>query len=122
MSLFTKKDAILQYDKIINNKKNIDIYLFQEDIREGGKKQFLVKATKDIYNKMKDNRNNNHFYEFWKKDTLLKFALDIDIPKKNITYEQSQDILKKNITDTIYYAFSHNLLSKYFLHTFLRAV
>lgn len=103
MSLFTKKDAILQYDRITNNKKNIDLYLFQEDVDKNGKKQFLVKATKDIFTKMKDNRNN-HYYEFWKKDTSLKFALDIDIPKDKISYEQSQDILKKNVTDTIYYA------------------
>jgi len=103
MSLFTKNDAILQYDKLNNTKKNIDLYLFQEDVHKNGKKQFLVKSTKDIFTKMKDKRNN-HYYEFWKKDSLLKFALDIDIPKDKISYEQSQDILKKNITDTIYYA------------------
>ena len=102
MSFITKKDAIKQYDNL-SKKKNTDIYLFQEDIKKGGKKQFLVKSTKDIYEKIKENKNN-HYYEFWLKDTPIKFSLDMDIPKKDITYEMSQDILKKNIQEVLYYS------------------
>jgi hypothetical protein len=102
MSFITKKDAIKQYDNLAK-KKNTDIYLFQEDIKKGGKKQFLVKSTKDIYEKIKENKNN-HYYEFWLKDTPIKFSLDMDIPKKDITYEMSQEILKKNIQDVLYYS------------------
>jgi hypothetical protein len=102
MSFVTKKDAILQYNKSLKSRNN-EFYLFQEDIKTGGKKQFLVRSISDMYLKIKDNRTN-HFYEFWQKDTPLKFSLDMDIPKAGITYEQSQDILRKNITDTIYYA------------------
>jgi len=102
MSFITKKDAIKQYDNLAK-KKNTDIYLFQEDIKKGGKKQFLVKSTKDIYEKIKENKNN-HYYEFWLKDTPIKFSLDMDIPKKDITYEMSQEILKKNIQEVLYYS------------------
>jgi hypothetical protein len=102
MSFITKKDAIKQYDNLAK-KKNTDIYLFQEDIKKGGKKQFLVKSTKDIYEKIKENKTN-HYYEFWLKDTPIKFSLDMDIPKKDITYEMSQDILKKNIQEVLYYS------------------
>jgi hypothetical protein len=103
MSFVTKKDAIKQYEKQAKG-KNTDLYLFQEDVKKGGKKQFLVKATKDVYDKITKDNKNNHYYEFWQKNTPIKFSLDLDIPKKNITYEDSQDILKKNIQDVLYYA------------------
>jgi hypothetical protein len=103
MSFVTKKDAIKQYD-ILSKKKNTDVYLFQEDVKKGGKKQFLVKSTKDIYDKITKDNKNNHYYEFWQKNTPIKFSLDLDIPKKDISYEDSQEILKKNIQDVLYYA------------------
>jgi hypothetical protein len=105
MSFVTKKDAIKQYEKTSKG-KNTDMYLFQEDVKgkKAGKKQFLVKGTKDMFDKITKDNSENHYYEFWLKDMPIKFALDMDIPKQNISYEQSQDILKKNITDTIYYA------------------
>jgi len=103
MSFVTKKDAIKQYD-ILAKKKNNDLFLFQEDVKKGGKKQFLVKKTSDIYDKITKDNKNNHYYEFWQKNTPIKFALDMDIPKKNISYEDSQEILKKNIQDVLYYA------------------
>ena len=106
MSLVTKNDALKEYDK--NLKKNIKLYLFQEDIKskpsaKTGRKQFLVKSIKDIYIKTCENKDS-HFYEFWQKDTPLKFALDIDLPKENLTYEKSQELLKKSITDVLYFA------------------
>ena len=106
MSLVTKNDALKEYDK--NLKKNIKLYLFQEDIKskpsaKTGRKQFLVKSIKDIYIKTCENKDS-HFYEFWQKDTPLKFALDIDLPKENLTYEKSQELLKKAITDVLYFA------------------
>ena len=103
MSFVTKKDAIKQYD-ILSKKKNTDVYLFQEDVKKGGKKQFLVKASKDMFDKITKDNKDNHFYEFWLKNMPIKFALDMDIPKQNITYEQSQGIMVKNIEDIIYYA------------------
>ena len=106
MSFVTKKDAIKQYEKMSKG-KNTDVYLFQEDIKntkKAGKKQFLVKSTKDIFDKITKDNKNNHYYEFWLKDMPIKFALDMDIPKQNITYEQSQNILKQNIENVIYYA------------------
>jgi len=103
MSFLTKKDAIKQYDTL-SKKRNNDAYLFQEDIKKGGKKQFLVKSISDIYDKITKDNKQNHFYELWQKNTPIKFALDIDIPKNNISYEQSQEIMVKNIEDIIYYA------------------
>jgi len=103
MSFVTKKDAIKQYEKQAKG-KNTDVYLFQEDVKKGGKKQFLVKATKDVYDKITKDNKNNHYYEFWQKNTPIKFSLDLDIPKKNISYEDSQEILKKNIQNVLYYA------------------
>jgi hypothetical protein len=108
MSFVTKKDAINHYDRLSKG-KNTELYLFQEDINNKAKKQFLVKTTKDIYDKITIDNKNNHYYEFWQKNTSIKFALDLDILKQDpilgpITYEQSQDVLKKNIQDVLYYA------------------
>ena len=104
MSLLKKIDAIKQYEVLQKSIKGSDrnVYLFQEDVNSTGRKQFLVKKTKDIYDKTINNKQS-HFYEFWLRNTPIKFSLDIDLPKKGITYADSQEILKKNIEDVIYY-------------------
>lgn len=103
MSFLKKKDAISQYEKQTKG-KNTNVYLFQEDVNENSKKQFLVRPIKDIYDKTIIDNKQSHYYEFWLKDTPIKFALDIDLPKDGLSYEDSQEILKQNIKDVIYYA------------------
>ena len=66
MSFVTKKDAIKQYD-ILSKKKNTNVYLFQEDVKKGGKKQFLVKATKDVYDKIQEIKESNEWLDKIKK-------------------------------------------------------
>jgi hypothetical protein len=100
MSFLKKIDAINQYEKL---QKKQNIYLFQEDVNSTGRKQFLVKQIKDIYDKTINNKES-HFYEFWLRHSPIKFSLDIDLPKKGLTYEDSQEILKKNIQDVMYYS------------------
>jgi hypothetical protein len=103
MSFIKKKDAISQYEKLSKG-RNTNLYLFQEDVNDKAKKQFLVRSIKDIYDKTIIDNKQSHYYEFWQKNTFMKFALDIDLPKDGISYEDSQEILKKNIEDVIYYA------------------
>ena len=103
MSFLKKIDAISEYEKLIKG-KNTNVYLFQEDVNENSKKQFLVKKIKDIYDKTIIDNKFSHYYEFWLKDMPIKFALDLDLPKEGLTYCESQEILKKNIKDVIYYA------------------
>jgi hypothetical protein len=108
MSFLKKIDAVKQYETLQKNNRtkgaDRNVYLFQEDVNSTGRKQFLVKKIKEIFDKTNDKSNDSHFYEFWLRHTPIKFSLDIDLPKKGLTYEDSQEILKKNVEEVIYHA------------------
>ena len=97
MKFYKKDEAIKTFEKITNNIKN-DHKLFCEDLNSSGSKCFYVSCPENIYTRIQDNQESN-FYESWTKKTNLYFSLDLDI--KIELYEESIEIVKKNIANVI---------------------
>jgi hypothetical protein len=92
-----KQDAFNKYIKV----KNKGFKLFCQDLDVTGKKCFHVELPENIYNRIEQN-NESNYYELWTEDMPLYFSLDLDIKcnqgnPKIETYEESIDIVKKNI-------------------------
>lgn len=100
VAIYYKEDALKRFKQSRGQVK-----LFQEDIpskkpnlkaNAGNPKQFYVLDPSVIWTKIVSNRRSC-FYEFWTDTMPIQFALDLDM-KGISTYEESLDIVKKNIS------------------------
>lgn len=92
MEFFLVKKHAISY---LNNRKDPNIRLFQEDTTIEHTKRFLVGTYDAAYNLIIEGRNN--LYESWIENTPMYFGIDLDI-KERIDKKEEIKIIKHIIT------------------------